>query len=121
MGGWDANWFYCQVPMKQTTDVRGKRTYPLRCTMILLNYSTNVIFECGPSPADVNVAACTEAASIIRGRHVVEGFLAYGLWPLSEDCPCGNPCAIACFSKFVLEPPVIARIVRWVEKASLCC
>jgi hypothetical protein len=32
--GWDGNWFYCRVPMKQTADVRCKGTYPLNYTMI---------------------------------------------------------------------------------------
>jgi hypothetical protein len=68
--------------MEQTADVRGKGTYPLSCTMIPLNYSTEVTFECGP--ADANVAAFTEVASTIGGRNTVEEFLACGLWPLSE-------------------------------------
>jgi hypothetical protein len=82
VGEWDGNWFYCRVPMEQTTDVYGKGTYPLSCTMTLLNYATEVTFECGP--ADANVAAFTEAASIIEGRDAVEEFLACGMWPLSD-------------------------------------
>jgi hypothetical protein len=80
--GWDGKWFYCQVPLEQTADVRGKGTYLLSCTMALLNYATEVTFEC--SPADADVAAFTESASIIGGRDIVEEFLACGLWPLSE-------------------------------------
>jgi hypothetical protein len=48
MNGWDGNWFYCRLPVEQTIDVRDKGTYPLSCTMIPLNYSTEVTFECGP-------------------------------------------------------------------------
>jgi hypothetical protein len=68
--------------MEQTTDVRGKGTYPLSCTMTPLNHLMEVTFECGP--ADANVATFTKAASIIGGCDIVEEFLANGLWPHSE-------------------------------------
>jgi hypothetical protein len=80
--GWDGNWFYCQVPLEQTTDVCGKGTYPLSCTMTPLSYVIEVTFECGPAYADV--ATFSEAASIIGGRNAVEEFLACGMWSLSE-------------------------------------
>jgi hypothetical protein len=50
--------------------------------MTLLNYVMEVTFECGP--ADANVVAFIEAATIIVGCDAVEEFLAYDLWPLSE-------------------------------------
>jgi hypothetical protein len=50
--------------------------------MTLLNYVMEVTFECGP--ADADVGAFTEAASIIGGYDTIEEFLACGLWPLSE-------------------------------------
>jgi hypothetical protein len=68
--------------MEQTVDVCGKGTYPLRCTMISLNYLMEVTLECGPT--DASVAAFTEAASIIGGNDAVEEFLACSLWTLSE-------------------------------------
>jgi hypothetical protein len=81
--GWDGNWFYCRVPLEQTTDVRGKGLYPLSYTMTPLNYVMEVTFDCGP--VDIDVAAFTEAASIIGGCDAVEEFLACGMWPLSEN------------------------------------
>jgi hypothetical protein len=81
--GWDGNWFYCRVPLEQTTDVRGKGLYPLSYTMTPLNYVMEVMFNCGP--VDTDVAAFTEAASIIGGCDAVEEFLACGMWPLSEN------------------------------------
>jgi hypothetical protein len=68
--------------MEQTTDVPSKGTYPLSYTMIPLNYSMEVTFECGLE--DANVVAFIEAASIIGGRNAIEEFLDCGLWPLSE-------------------------------------
>jgi hypothetical protein len=56
--------------MEQTTDVRDNGIYPLSCTMILLDYSMGVTFECGPGGA--NVAAFIEAARIIWVRSTVE-------------------------------------------------
>jgi hypothetical protein len=50
--------------------------------MILVNYSTEVTFECGP--VDTNAAAFIEAASIIGGRDASEEILSYVMWPLSE-------------------------------------
>jgi hypothetical protein len=68
--GWDDDWFSYRVPMEQTTDVRDNGIYPLSCTMILLDYSMGVTFECGPGGA--NVAAFIEAARIIWVRSTVE-------------------------------------------------
>jgi hypothetical protein len=82
--GWDSNWFYCKVPCEQLTDVRGMGRYPLRLIMALLNYLSDVSFECGPG--DANVAAFTEAVSIIGGHDVVDKFLACGIWLLIEKC-----------------------------------
>jgi hypothetical protein len=45
--------------------------------MTSLNYATELMFECGP--ADVDVAAFTDVASIIGGHKAVEEFLACGL------------------------------------------
>jgi hypothetical protein len=70
------------VHAEQKTDVRGKRIYPLSSTMTELDYLTEAPSSCGLE--DANVAAFTEATSIIRGRDAVEDFLACGLWPLSE-------------------------------------
>jgi hypothetical protein len=39
--------------MEQTTDVPSKGTYPLSYTMIPLNYSMEVTFECGLEDANV--------------------------------------------------------------------
>jgi hypothetical protein len=52
--------------------------------MTLLDYLSDVPFECGLG--DVNVAAFTEVTSIIGGRNVVEEFPACGIWSLSERC-----------------------------------
>jgi hypothetical protein len=52
--------------------------------MTPLDYLSDVPFEC--SPGDANVAAFTEAASLIGGRDAVEEFLACGIWPLNEKC-----------------------------------
>jgi hypothetical protein len=50
--------------------------------MMQLEYLTDAPYRC--STDDVNVMAFTEATAIIRGRDVVEEFLACGIWPLSE-------------------------------------
>jgi hypothetical protein len=82
--GWAKNWFYCKVPSKQKADVPGKGNYPLRSMMTQLEYLTDAPFECGPD--DANVVTFTEAATIIGGHDVVQEFLAWGIWPLSEIC-----------------------------------
>jgi hypothetical protein len=66
--------------------------------MTPLNYVTEVTFECGP--ADTDVAAFIEAASIIGGHDTVEEFLACGMWPLSEKFG-------FCQSGFVTLPSVL--------------
>jgi hypothetical protein len=81
---WDSNWFYCRVPSEEVADVRGKGNYPLSSMMTQLNHLIGTLFECGPG--DTNVTSFIEAASIIRGRNAVDGFLSYGIWPLSEKC-----------------------------------
>jgi hypothetical protein len=53
--------------------------------MMLLNYLSDVSYEC--SPGDANVAAFTEAVSIIGDRNATEEFLACGMWPL-QSCLC---------------------------------
>jgi hypothetical protein len=45
--------------------------------MTPLEYLTDAPYECGAN--DVNMAAFTEAAAIIRGHDVVEELLTYGI------------------------------------------
>jgi hypothetical protein len=109
MSGWDANWFYYRVPMEQLADVRGKGTYPLSCTMILLKYSTEVTFECGPAYA--NVVAFTKATSIIGGHDAVEEFLACGLLPLSEKFGFKVEMKETPLSKVVVPMPQVTHVI----------
>jgi hypothetical protein len=53
--GWDDNWFYHRVPLEQTTDFRGKRTYPLRSKMAELNYLMKVPSSCGPEDTNLRL------------------------------------------------------------------
>jgi hypothetical protein len=46
-----------------------------------LNYLTDAP-SCGPK--DANFVPFIAVTSIVRGRDIVEEFLACGLWPLSE-------------------------------------
>jgi hypothetical protein len=62
--------------------VRGKESYLLRSTLTPLDYLIDAPFECGPG--DMNVAAFTEATSIMGGHNAVEEFLACGIWHLCE-------------------------------------
>jgi hypothetical protein len=107
--GWDGNLFYCRVPLEQTTDVRGKGTYPLGCTMTPLDYAMEVTFECGPG--DANVAAFTKATSIIGGRDAVEEFLACELWPLTEKFGFMVETKETLLSKVVVPMPHVTPII----------
>jgi hypothetical protein len=80
--GWDGNWFYCHMPAEQSTNVRGKGSYPLSSTMTPLNYLMEVPSSCGPE--DTNFAAFAEVTSIIGGHDAMEEFHTCGLWPLIE-------------------------------------
>jgi hypothetical protein len=60
--GWDSNWFYYRVTSEQTTDSRGKRTYPLSSKMMELNYLMEVPSSCGPE--DIDFVAFVEVASL---------------------------------------------------------
>jgi hypothetical protein len=45
--------------MEQTADVRGKGSYPLSGTMTPLNYSMEVMFECGSKDANVSAKSAS--------------------------------------------------------------
>jgi hypothetical protein len=81
-GRWDGNWFYCRVPLEQTTNVRGKGNYLLSCTMTLLNYVTEVTFECGPG--DVNVVAFHRGCFQHWGSGCCRRVPCLWVWPLSD-------------------------------------
>jgi hypothetical protein len=110
VSGWDGNWFYCWVPLEQIVDVRGKVTYPLSCTMTPLNYAMEITFECGPT--DTDVAAFTEAASIIGGCDIVKEFLACGLWPLCEKFGFKVETKETPLSKVVVPMPQVTPVIR---------
>jgi hypothetical protein len=95
--------------MGQTTDVCGKGTYPLSCTIIPLNYLMEVTFECGP--ADTNVAAFTKAASIIGGHDAVEEFLAYDMWPHRENFGFKVGMKETPLSKIVVSMPQVIHVI----------
>jgi hypothetical protein len=95
--------------VEQKTDVRGKRIYLLSSKMTELDYLTEVPSFCGPK--DTNAAAFIEATSIIRGRDVVEEFLACDLWSLSEKFGFNVESTKSPLSKVVvLMPQVTATI-----------
>jgi hypothetical protein len=94
--------------MEQTTDVRSKGTYSLSYTMIPLNYSMEVTFECGLE--DANVVAFIEAAWIIGGHNAIEEFLDCGLWPLSEKF---------CFTVETKETPLLKVVVPMPQVAPI--
>jgi hypothetical protein len=70
------------MPAEQSTNVRGKGSYPLSSTMTPLNYLMEVPSSRGPE--DTNFAAFAEVTSIIGGHDAMEEFHTCGLWPLSE-------------------------------------
>jgi hypothetical protein len=107
--GWDSNWLYCKVPSKQVTDVQGKGNYPLSSTMTHLDYLIDASFACGLG--DVNVAAFTEAVSIIEGRDTMEEFLACGIWPFSEKCDFEVETKETPLSKVMVPMPKVTPII----------
>jgi hypothetical protein len=115
--GWDNNWFYCRVPSEQVADVQGKGNHPLSSTMTPLNYLTDAPFECGPE--DTDVVAFVEAASIIEGCDTVEEFLAYGIWPLSENCDFEVETKQTPLSKFMVPMPKVTPIIGTQESEGL--
>jgi hypothetical protein len=76
--------------------------------MTPLNFLLDVSFECGPR--DVNVAAFTEAASIIGGRNVVEEFLACGIWLLIKKCDFEVEMKETPLSKVIVPMPRVTPI-----------
>jgi hypothetical protein len=102
--------------MEQAADIRGKGTNPLSCTMIPLDYSMEVTFECGPR--DANVATFTEAASIIGGHNAVEEFLACGMWPLSKKFGFKVETKETPLSKVVVSMPQVTHIIGVQEQGT---
>jgi hypothetical protein len=70
------------VPSQQP-DLRAKGSYPLCSEMKNLDYLTDAPYACSADDADV--MAFTKAASIIGGRDAVDEFVAYDIWPLSDN------------------------------------
>jgi hypothetical protein len=84
--------------------------------MTLLNYLSDVSFEGGPG--DVNVAAFTEVASIIRGRDAVEEFLACSIWPLSEKCDFEVEMKEAPLSKVIVPMLKVTAVIGMKESGA---
>jgi hypothetical protein len=98
------------VLYEQLAGVRGKGSYQLRSTMMPLNYLLDVSFECGLG--DVNVAAFTEAVSIIGECDTVVEFLACGIWPLSEKCDFEVETKEMPLSKVVVTIPKVTPVIE---------
>jgi hypothetical protein len=63
-------------------EVQGKGVYLLHSEVSALDFLTEVPHNCAVD--DVNAMAFEEATKIIEGNDVVEKFLAYGIWLLSD-------------------------------------
>jgi hypothetical protein len=85
--------------------------------MTPLNYLTDAPFECGPE--DTDVVAFVEATSIIEGYDTVEEFLAYGIWPLSENCDFEVETKQTPLSKFMVPMPKVTPIIGTQESEGL--
>jgi hypothetical protein len=79
-------------------------------TTTRLNYLTEAPSSCGPEGA--NFAAFVEATSNVRGRDVVEEFLASGLWPLGKKFGFEVERKESPLSKVVVPMPQINTVIR---------
>jgi hypothetical protein len=84
--------------------------------MMKLNNLTEVPSSCGPE--DTNFAAFVKATSLIRGRDMVEEFLACGLWPLGEQFGFRVEMKESPLSKVMVSMPrITASIGEWESEA----
>jgi hypothetical protein len=83
---WSARWmrvlFYCKVRLLRSPQ-GGNGVYALHSVMSVLDYATEPLFDCPNT--DVCDVVFVQAVGLIRGRDIVEEYLACSMYPLSAS------------------------------------